>query len=67
LTSWVSRELDPCFTILHSLTHGSHSLGSTMGSAKEFSDCVRFVEKHKIKPVIDTILNGLDNAHHGCK
>ena len=38
-----------------------------MGSAKEFSDCVRFVEKHKIKPVIDTILNGLDNAHHGCK
>lgn len=28
--------------------------GSTMGSKKEFNDMVKFVEKHKIKPVIST-------------
>lgn len=30
-------------------------VGSTMGSPKDFTDMVDFVEKHKIKPVIDTI------------
>lgn len=42
-------------------------LGSTMGSAQEFRDCIRFVEKHKIIPVIDTVLDGLENAHKGCE
>ncbi|KDN53559.1 NAD(P)-binding protein [Tilletiaria anomala UBC 951] len=40
-------------------------LGSTMGSKEEFRECIRFVEKHKLVPTIDTILEGLENAHKG--
>lgn len=35
--------------------------GSTMGSRKEFSDMVAFVNKHKIKPVISQSIRGLSN------
>lgn len=40
-------------------------LGSTMGSAKEFRECIAFIEKHKIVPDIDTVIDGLDNALDG--
>lgn len=30
--------------------------GSTMGNDKEFVDMVEFVEKHQIKPVVDTVI-----------
>ena len=40
-------------------------LGSTMGSAKEFADSVRFVERHRIVPVVDTVLEGLGQAEKG--
>lgn len=39
--------------------------GSTMGSAKEFRDVLKFIEKHRIVPVIDTTLQGLENATKG--
>ncbi|EEQ92489.1 alcohol dehydrogenase [Blastomyces dermatitidis ER-3] len=35
--------------------------GSTMGSRKEFSDMVRFVNEHKIKPIISRVVQGIDN------
>jgi len=40
-------------------------LGSTMGSAKEFAESIRFIEKHKIVPVVDTVLEGLEKAEKG--
>ncbi|KAK0537885.1 hypothetical protein OC842_001485 [Tilletia horrida] len=40
-------------------------LGSTMGSNEELRDCLAFIEKHKIKPSIDTVINGLEQAHRG--
>ncbi|PWN45472.1 NAD(P)-binding protein [Ceraceosorus guamensis] len=40
-------------------------LGSTMGSAAEFRDMLKFVEKHKIVPIVDTVLQGLDEAKKG--
>lgn len=33
--------------------------GSTMGSRKEFRDMVKFVEQHKIKPVVSKVWSGL--------
>ncbi|MFL0363482.1 zinc-binding dehydrogenase [Pseudobacillus sp. 179-B 2D1 NHS] len=30
-------------------------LGSTMGSAEEFSEMLKFIESYKIKPVVDTV------------
>lgn len=36
-----------------------------MGSAEEFKACVRFIEKHKIVPSIDTVLSGLEEADKG--
>ncbi len=36
-------------------------LGSTMGSDKEFAEMVAFVEKHQIKPVIDSVFS-LENG-----
>ncbi|KAK0554225.1 hypothetical protein OC846_000934 [Tilletia horrida] len=40
-------------------------LGSTMGSQAELEACLAFIEKHQIRPSIDTILDGLDEAHRG--
>ncbi|TKY90591.1 hypothetical protein EX895_000589 [Sporisorium graminicola] len=40
-------------------------LGSTMGSAREFEESIRFIERHRIVPVVDTVLDGLDNAQRG--
>lgn len=40
-------------------------LGTTMGSAEEFRRMIRFIDQHKIVPIIDTVLDGLDEAHHG--
>jgi propionyl-CoA synthetase len=36
-----------------------------MGSAEEFKSMIQFVEKHKIIPIIDTVIEGLDNATKG--
>lgn len=36
-----------------------------MGSEREFRACVRFIEEHKIVPLVDTVLDGLDQAHRG--
>ena len=30
-------------------------LGSTMGNDEEFADMLKFVEKHQLKPIIDSI------------
>ena len=35
--------------------------GSTMGSRMEFGEMVRFVREHKIRPVLDRIVIGIDN------
>lgn len=35
--------------------------GSTMGSRKEFGEMVRFVGEKKIRPVIERVVNGIDN------
>ncbi|GAC95531.1 hypothetical protein PHSY_003107 [Pseudozyma hubeiensis SY62] len=40
-------------------------LGSTMGSKREFAESIRFVEKHRIVPVVDTVLDGLEQAERG--
>lgn len=40
-------------------------LGSTMGSAQEFKSAIRFIEKHGIRPGIDTVLPSLDAATEG--
>ncbi|SPO20944.1 related to alcohol dehydrogenase [Ustilago trichophora] len=40
-------------------------LGSTMGSAREFEESIRFIERHRIVPVVDTVLNGLEQAEKG--
>jgi propionyl-CoA synthetase len=40
-------------------------LGSTMGSEHEFKEMLKFVEQHKIVPIIDTVIDGLDNADQG--
>ncbi|CAO1614913.1 unnamed protein product [Parajaminaea phylloscopi] len=37
-------------------------MGSTMGSAEEFRQCIAFIGKHKVQPDIDTVLNGLEEA-----
>ncbi|GAA5853859.1 hypothetical protein JCM8547_007476 [Rhodosporidiobolus lusitaniae] len=39
--------------------------GSTMGSRDEFFKAIAFIAKHKIQPVIDTVLDGLDKAEEG--
>ena len=35
--------------------------GSTMGSRKEFSDMVKFIEETKTKPVVSRTVSGIDN------
>ncbi|KAL9014982.1 MAG: hypothetical protein Q9173_000378 [Seirophora scorigena] len=35
--------------------------GSTMGSRMEFGAMVRFVREHKVRPVLDRIVTGIDN------
>ncbi|KAL9021529.1 MAG: hypothetical protein Q9185_001259 [Variospora sp. 1 TL-2023] len=35
--------------------------GSTMGSRTEFGAMVRFVREHKIRPVVDRVVTGIDN------
>jgi D-arabinose 1-dehydrogenase-like Zn-dependent alcohol dehydrogenase len=37
--------------------------GSTMGSRKEFYDMVEFVDKHKIKPVVSQVWQGLTESN----
>lgn len=39
--------------------------GSTMGSRDEFFAAVKMVAEHKIQPVVDSVLNGLDQAEEG--
>ncbi|EDP42194.1 hypothetical protein MGL_3443 [Malassezia globosa CBS 7966] len=39
--------------------------GTTLGSAYEFAQSIRFLEHHKIVPVIDTVLNGLEETEKG--
>lgn len=34
-------------------------VGSTMGSRAEFKEMVAFVDKHKIKPVVSNVFQGL--------
>lgn len=42
---------------LRQFFYGQYTLkGSTMGSGTEFSEMLKFVAEHKIKPVIDTVL-----------
>lgn len=48
-----------------SLTERDNSLGSTMGSRQEFFDAVKFIGEHKVQPVVDTVLTGLDEAEKG--
>lgn len=40
-------------------------MGSTMGSAEEFKHMLQFINQHKIVPIIDTVIDGLDNANKG--
>lgn len=35
--------------------------GTTMGSRKEFGEMVQFVREHKIRPVVERIVEGIDN------
>ncbi|BGP26935.1 hypothetical protein JCM10295v2_005897 [Rhodotorula toruloides] len=39
--------------------------GSTMGSREEFFAAVKMVAEHKIQPVVDSVLNGLEQAEEG--
>lgn len=39
--------------------------GCTMGSLAEFKRAIAFIEMHKIKPVVHTILSGLEHADVG--
>ncbi|KAK4050680.1 hypothetical protein OIV83_003406 [Microbotryomycetes sp. JL201] len=39
--------------------------GSTMGSRQEFFDSVKFVEQHKIEPVVSDVLSSLDEFEKG--
>ncbi|GAA5879895.1 hypothetical protein JCM5296_001594 [Sporobolomyces johnsonii] len=39
--------------------------GSTMGSREEFFAAIRFIGEHRIQPVVDTVLDGLDDAEKG--
>lgn len=39
--------------------------GSTMGSRDEFKKAVAFISEHKIKPIVHTVLPGLDKAEEG--
>ncbi|KAL9931945.1 hypothetical protein V8E36_009260 [Tilletia maclaganii] len=52
------------FTMPHVLRN-LELLGSTMGSNEELRACLAFIEEHRIKPSIDTVLEGLDSAHRG--
>lgn len=50
---------------LRAFFYGQYNmLGSTMGSGEEFQEMLHFIEKHKIKPVIDQMfsLNAYDQA-----
>ncbi|PWN31338.1 NAD(P)-binding protein [Meira miltonrushii] len=40
-------------------------MGSTMGSAEEFKEMIHFIDQNKIVPVIDTVLDGLQEAKSG--
>lgn len=39
--------------------------GSTMGSRDEFFAAIAFIAKHEIHPVVDTVLEGLEQAEQG--
>jgi D-arabinose 1-dehydrogenase-like Zn-dependent alcohol dehydrogenase len=36
-----------------------------MGSREEFFSAVKFIGQHKIVPVVDTVLSGLEEAEKG--
>lgn len=52
-------------TLEQVLTFSLDRAGSTMGSADEFKRMIDFVSQHKIVPIIDTVIDGLDNANKG--
>jgi hypothetical protein len=39
--------------------------GATMGSLEELKQAVAFADKHKIRPVVHTVLKGLEKAEEG--
>ena len=43
----------------------SQSLGSTMGSQKDLEDATKFIDEHKVVPVVSDVLNGLEEAEKG--
>ena len=43
----------------------NHPIGSTLGSAREFKEAIRFIERHQIVPVIDMVIHVIDHAHEG--
>ncbi|KAI0034537.1 NAD-P-binding protein [Vararia minispora EC-137] len=40
-------------------------LGSTMGSHKDMLDATRFLEQHRIVPIVSHVLHGLEHAEEG--
>jgi len=40
-------------------------IGSTMGSHKDLEDATRFMEQHKLVPVVSHVLDGLESAEQG--
>ncbi|KAF8601509.1 NAD-P-binding protein [Ceratobasidium sp. AG-I] len=52
------------FTMVHVLKN-IELLGSTMGSAAELREATQFAAKHKIKPIVSAVLDGLENAEEG--
>jgi D-arabinose 1-dehydrogenase-like Zn-dependent alcohol dehydrogenase len=48
-----------------SLTVDDGELGSTMGSLAELKEAVAFAGQHKIRPIVHTVLRGLDSAEEG--
>ncbi|KAL4244887.1 Zinc-type Alcohol Dehydrogenase-like protein [Abortiporus biennis] len=42
-------------------------LGSTMGSHKDLIEATAFISKHKIVPVVSSVLDGLESAEEGFK
>lgn len=36
-----------------------------MGSHKDLLDATNFIKKHRVKPIVSTVLNGLDDYEKG--
>ncbi|KAL8822518.1 MAG: hypothetical protein Q9191_006748, partial [Dirinaria sp. TL-2023a] len=61
VVSYGITSIDPPRLPMQAVMKNIELKGSTMGSRREFTDMVRFVDEKKIRPVVERVVHGIEN------